>query len=233
LAQLPFREIKSDGIIINSKLFGSHPENEFYKQGYTLVNLMGKYLGLKPLHGYQPCEGDGVNDTPDINAETIFCYPQDSSFYVSDGCYFQDRRMTHNFMDNIPDECAAMFSFGQKVRMHAFLGLKGPRHTLINENYDDCNRFNLISSTKESGDNDVLLYPNPTNNYINIEWKNNNNGEINSYIIYNLLGDKILTGEFNEKVSLDLSFFSQGIYFLFVKTNTGSQAKKIFSVIRN
>lgn len=63
------------------------------------------------------------DDTPEINGATLICLPQREDYFVATGCFGNLRRMNKNSADNIPDDCAAMFTLGQRRKMHANLGV--------------------------------------------------------------------------------------------------------------
>jgi Secretion system C-terminal sorting domain/Pregnancy-associated plasma protein-A len=238
-AQLPFRQSESDGIVIDVDLFGPQKDNPLYSQGYTLVHLMGIYLGLKPLTGFYDDAGDGVDDTPENNIETLLCLPQREDYYVSTGTTGQQRRMTRNFMDNVPDDCAAMFTYGQKVRMHAVLSEKGPRNVLkMNEN-EPCDQ--LTQRSKDQDDltkfkiPDFKLYPNPTSNVLTIEYNreslSKDETENLSYDVFDFTGRKMSFGNLENKMEINVSSWPNGIYF-FVLRNGHTIESQIFEVIR-
>jgi len=79
--------------------------------------------------------------------------------------------------------------------------------------------------------NNLLVYPNPTRGNLNIEFENIGK-KINSVSIVNVLGDKI----YNERLDLntfkysrqiDLSNYSNGIYFVRFKMSDGFVTKKL------
>ena len=73
-------------------------------------------------------------------------------------------------------------------------------------------RFN---SGIEETINDILIYPNPANDLININGINE--GEIS---IYNILGEVIYTNEINQvKSKVDVSSLTSGKYFIQVESN--------------
>lgn len=67
----------------------------------------------------------------------------------------------------------------------------------------------------------LLLYPNPTTNYINIK----TNDAILKAELYNIQGQKVNASFSNNKV--DIQNISNGIYFLKLKTDKGTITKKI------
>ena len=68
-------------------------------------------------------------------------------------------------------------------------------------------------------DNKVNIYPNPAKNQITIEYNSIKNQDL---AIYNLLGQKVYTTTFKDKVDIDISAFQNGVYF--IKINTDKQA---------
>ncbi len=82
---------------------------------------------------------------------------------------------------------------------------------------------------------DIIIYPNPTNNKLNIEFVEKTNNKIEKVSIFNMLGKLIYEKDenvFNSKiVEIDCSNFDAGIYFLNIVTKEGTAIKK-FSVVR-
>ncbi len=74
-----------------------------------------------------------------------------------------------------------------------------------------CNGITAISELNELS-NTIFIYPNPANTEININLPSNNNFEIE---IINTLGESILNTQ--NKHTIDVSQFSNGIYFIKVK----------------
>jgi uncharacterized repeat protein (TIGR03803 family) len=69
----------------------------------------------------------------------------------------------------------------------------------------------------------VLVYPNPTNQILNIE-SENQRAELK---IIDMLGNEIKTEKFSDKTSVDVSDLKKGIYFVSVKTSSGISTQKI------
>jgi hypothetical protein len=92
--------------------------------------------------------------------------------------------------------------------------IKGNSTTSINE-------VNLASN--------FLVQPNPTSGIFNVT-SSNFNGKINEVSIVNILGKEVYRSnsiDNNTNLNFDLSEFSNGIYFLQIKTNKGNLTKKI------
>lgn len=97
---------------------------------------------------------------------------------------------------------------------------------------DGLQNYSLIvsginSSTLSSNSYEIdgfKIYPNPTNNFINI----NSDSVINKIIIYNILGKKITEIKDQEIKRVSLNKFSQGIYFIKAfDNNNNSQIIKV------
>ncbi len=233
-SQLPMRDNKSDGIVIDVDYFGKFPENEEYSEGYTLVHLMGTYLGLKPLTGFSECEGDGIEDTPDINVESLICWEQNEINHVASGCSPNVRRMTRNFMDNIPDECAAMFTYGQKVRMQGMLGLKGARYSSYDETLIGCEKklYKQLNTIENSVQSNIIIYPNPSKYKITVECINFSSNIAQKFEITNILGQTLKTGEILPHLEIGIKDWPQGTYFFIAKSKNSAPVKRSFEVLR-
>jgi hypothetical protein len=68
--------------------------------------------------------------------------------------------------------------------------------------------------------NDLLIYPNPTNDFINILLPNHN---IKQVLIYDLMGSEILQ---TNKTNINISELAYGIYFVKVIDNNGNSCVK-------
>lgn len=65
---------------------------------------------------------------------------------------------------------------------------------------------------------EMMIYPNPTNKYVNIQL---NNAENTKFTLYNMQGVKIKTGDFNSD-PIDVSTLSNGIYLVHLLSKDGS-----------
>ena len=77
----------------------------------------------------------------------------------------------------------------------------------------------------------MSIYPNPTRGVLNIEFNNIDN-KISSLSIVNVLGDRIYNEVLESSTlkysnQLDLSKYSDGIYFVRFKTKDGFITKKL------
>ncbi len=125
-----------DGIVIESKWFGSSPSNST-----VFAHEMGHYLGL--YHTFEGgCEnsdcllqGDRVCDTPPDNSiVAVPCGAEINSCYSdTDSGFTQDQNdMYWNYMDYGNWECYSAFTEGQRDRM--FWHIQNVRYSLLESN---------------------------------------------------------------------------------------------------
>jgi hypothetical protein len=72
---------------------------------------------------------------------------------------------------------------------------------------------------------DILIYPNPASNYINIKTDGN---DIQSINIYDITGKVIYHKDgLTKKLNIDISYLKEGIYFINIRKNTKTINKKL------
>lgn len=193
-----------DGIVIDPFYFGTigtATQNTNFSLGRTATHEVGHYLNLMHPWGNLvsnfDCSGDdGVGDTPQQEEAVTGC---PSSFVFHCG----KKVMTMNFMNFAHDQCMTMFTLGQKERM--LNALMTYRVGLINSA-----ACNPINSNDNILINNILAYPNPMKNELNIDLKQYSN--IN-YIITDLAGKVMLAGILEEgKNQIEVQDFPKGIY---------------------
>ncbi|NUM51083.1 MAG: T9SS type A sorting domain-containing protein [Flavobacteriales bacterium] len=80
-----------------------------------------------------------------------------------------------------------------------------------------------------SNNNDVIAYPNPTSDLVNIRI---NEGVLNSVLITDGIGNIVLSEKINsDNATIDLSTQARGLYFLHIESNTGERIVK--KIIKN
>ena len=86
---------------------------------------------------------------------------------------------------------------------------------------------NISVSIDESYEDNIIVFPNPTNNLLNIKLKNAEQREFDIMLI-NYAGQSVFTGTLsNENNTINTSKFSNGIYFLKIYSNDNIFTKKI------
>jgi hypothetical protein len=126
-AQFPGGKSATDGIVIDSKYFGTTGTATFpFNLGRTATHEVGHYFNLRHIWGDTNCGNDGVADTPTHNAANtgVPTYPHYST------CTGAPVEMTMNYMDYTDDRGMYMFSKLQAARMQATYIVGGPRASL-------------------------------------------------------------------------------------------------------
>lgn len=87
--------------------------------------------------------------------------------------------------------------------------------------------FTTTLATNQFENADFVVYPNPTKNKVNIALKNNLH-TIDAVIVNDILGKTILTKNVkNQNTEVDLSNFSNGVYFVKIKANGNEKIVKL------
>lgn len=218
-AQMPGGIAETDGIVIDYNHFGTNGSAKYpFNEGKTLTHLIGNYLGLYSLWGYERCEDDYVDDTPIHNFENFGCpvYRHVST------CEGQSVEMSMNFMDSSNDACMSMFTKGQKQRIVAMLSEGGPRNNLLS-NYKKIQCENQKTASNQS--NEILIYPNPSKEDINIELPLASNYQtLNLQVLApdgKIIYQTNLDNQNNKPLIIDKSTLSDGLYLFFFISESG------------
>lgn len=210
-----------DGVVIAHNKFGYFPDNG--SLGRTATHEVGHYLGLKhPWGDVESCNSDdGISDTPTCSGPYYGCpsHPQIS-------CGTTDMFM--NFMDYVTDNCMHAFTKGQGQFMQGVLG--NQRLALSNGHEFICGSTTASSNQSELL-NDVLVYPNPMMDNLNIKFPKGFEGKEFVLKLMNIQGtvvaEKKLTSLQN---SMDLSYINDGAYVLKITADDGIFTRKILKL---
>jgi len=198
-----------DGIFYSSIRwgYGNHSELE---EGDDWASVCSHEAGhwLNLAHTFQGgCtgSGDSVDDTP----------PTAGSGIELEGCYNNDfscsvRTNGENFMD-YNHRCKKMFTQGQVERMTAALHLPSRINLWTQENLAETGCIEINTANEEVAlKKDLLVYPNPTSNYLNFRIEDNPS-QLN---IFNTQGQLIKSYflESNDN-QIDVNNYNEGIYF--------------------
>ena len=89
-----------------------------------------------------------------------------------------------------------------------------------------CVKNTVVTGINESGLQNIIVFPNPANNYVEIILKNSGLGM--PFLITNILGQTILSGTIvNDNQRIDVSSLSNGVYI--IKIHTLSEKKIIIT----
>jgi uncharacterized delta-60 repeat protein len=87
------------------------------------------------------------------------------------------------------------------------------------------NNSSTLSLDEFTNDNEVLVYPNPTNDFINIKWNSTAFSETN-YSLFDVAGRIVLKGTINNIGTIDIAILPSSLYFL--RLDKSGKTIKIF-----
>jgi len=137
-----------DGVLVDASAFGagngcgSVSPSAPYNLGRTLTHEIGHYLLLDHIWGGGCNTDDGINDTPNQNADYGGCPSLGQS-----SCSSTDMHM--NYMDYTNDACMYMFSAGQATRMENYIS-----SSLSNITNNASNVYGGVGSTNNDSSED-------------------------------------------------------------------------------
>ncbi len=221
-SQFPGGPAATDGVVIHYRYFGKTGASAPYNKGRTATHEIGHWLNLYHIWGDDAsgsCTGsDYCNDTPNQTDEYYGCptFPQNT-------CSSDDMFM--NYMDYTDDGCMNIFTINQRSRMLATLN--GQRASL--KTSDGCVPGTGIF------DNDILasnlmVYPNPAQNYLNIELSLPDVQDVCISLINNLgqlIYKKNLKNTLNITENINIEELQNGIYLIKIDGQNFSLHRKI------
>jgi hypothetical protein len=201
---------QEDGVVIHYEVFGPNPSLSgallAVNQGRTATHEIGHYLGLRHIWGDGDCSADdGLSDTPSASQAQ-----QQTCDYTSNTCTdsLNDLPdMLENFMDYSDENCMNTFT-QQQVSAMRFV-IQSYRNDLL-----------LSQGSKIQSSLALNIYPNPANEFLNIEALMPNL-EIKSIIIVDLSGRVVKKELSSLYAPIQLSDLSSGIYLINIHTNQG------------
>ena len=221
----------TDGVVIDYHYIGNIGTalaSAPYNKGRTLTHETGHWLGLWHIWGDDgtACTGsDYVSDTPNQADENYTC-PTTSGAVVTDGCSAASPGvMYQNYMDYSDDKCMVMFTAGQKARMQAVMANCVRRLSLTTSTV--CSTTGIEENISNI---DMSVYPNPTNGELFVDISTL---EVQDFTIsvVNTLGQTVKeikqVQSNGGKIKIDLSDKNTGVYFVTVKSKSGSKVKRI------
>lgn len=219
----------TDGVVIDYHYIGNiGTVSSPYNKGRTLTHESGHWMGLWHIWGDDgsACSGsDYVGDTPNSASENYTC-PTTNGAVVTDGCTASSPGVLYqNYMDYSDDKCMVMFTVGQKARMQAVMANCTRRLSLNTSTV--CSVTNIDENVSNI---DMNVYPNPTNGELFVEITALDPQDFTISIV-NTLGQTIKEVKQIQsnggKLKIDLSDKSTGVYFVILKSKTGSKTKRL------
>jgi hypothetical protein len=212
------------GVVSNYKYTGTIGAAKPFDKGRIGAHEGGHCFNLFHIWGDQDCGDDNVSDTPTQKQETSGCptFPNVSCSNSPNGDMFM------NYMDYTDDVCLGMYTKGQVVRMLAVIN-NLPYSALKTSN--GCEPPVNTGINILAADNDLTIYPNPSNGTVTISFTPVDRST-HGVEIQNALGQILYKEEVSDlnetySKSLDLQPFGKGIYTIRLRNKTGEAAKKV------
>ncbi len=180
--------------------------------------------------------GVGNNSNNEL-VDVYIDYNNDGTFAFSERVYQtaggSGKKNGEVFSINFTTPTTGNFVNSQKLRMRVISGFDNnvnPLSSAFTSDYGNIEDYSVVFNPILSVDNneiesvDVSIYPNPTNNSLNI--KNATNNEITSISIFDALGRQVFQSSITDKISV--SNLQNGLYFLKVEFNNSNSITKRF-----
>ena len=229
-----------DGVVLDYRIIGRNNPNEIEipngttdlltVKGRSATHEVGHYLGLRHiwgdggLLGPNDClQSDGIDDTPFASAQSAFdCDKLKNSCSQVESHYNQNMPdLIENFMDYAADDCMNMFTHGQVELMRNVL--LGPRNGLLSQ----------VAATREvSLIPDFTLSPNPASDVVRLDFEITEQTEITIRI--SDIGGHLTLAHIKQQyfpgshqISINVSGFTPGMYFIELRTKVSVAVKKL------
>ena len=218
------------GVVISPQFFGITGATPPYDLGATTTHEIGHCFNLYHIWGDDDgdCGGtihpgsDLCSDTPDQSDANF----DPHTGAIMDACSPNYPGIMYmNFMDYTHDKCLANFTPKQKLRIQACFATNGVLAALKNSN-----ACTPVAVDENQPIIECNIYPNPSDGNVNLNINLNQTDNI-SIITYNMIGDiiaeKIILNADNVDITLDLTAYPAGIYFVKIQSDSQSITKKL------
>ena len=204
---------------------------------------------ITSMSGDEPCkEFYYFNNASDLHtsANVTFTNPSSIGTRSYNGFYEVTNEITATDI-TVLNNTSVSFDAGNRIilypdchiesgaNFHAFIdgcerGCGNGKSGLTSSNKYEMNIYSTsdsINNKSSSMDDEIIAFPNPANNLINIH---SNNNPILSLELINSVGKTVLKKQYDilENVQLNISSFDSGIYFIRVQTDKRIKVFKIF-----
>jgi hypothetical protein len=222
-----------DGVVIAYDVFGTIGNLRApFNKGRTATHEIGHWLGLSHTWGDDNCGDDGIYDTPRQKTYNFGCpsFPKLSTCSET-----ANGDMYMNFMDFTDDACMNMFTIGQKQKMRSlFANNKVRNEFLTSFAYDST----LIQNGPVAVDTSIvtpptislqaMVYPNPVQNNLNIEFTKFNTLQSITINIYNAIGACVYCNKVtNNKSTVQVAHLKSGMYTLVIADGKSKIVQKL------
>ena len=194
---------------MNNQTFNMDSINEVVHLNTTEIwTLVNKTLVAHPFHihdiEFNIIEKNGLPASPSENGwkDVVLVMPNDSVKFITKFTTFADNTTPYMY------HC----------------------HLLHHEDDGMMGSFLVIDTTSSTGiadinlENKFSIFPNPTNDLLNIISKDNKNFSLN---IFNTLGEKVYSSQATSTLKLQTANFANGIYFIQIVSDKKQFTKKI------
>lgn len=232
----------------NNKVFFSAANNgnvniDFYSYNRTTFGFIDKYSipNVIPSGYSTPAVSQLIRFGKKGLATTVY-----DSYYFTEESPFIAILNNSSFVDSIsPEDTSELAQLFVLDTVYTY------EHVIV---YDTLDVYNYISiydtthlsttdtlifyqkTTNVNGNiikSEISLYPNPTNNYINIEITNNNVIENYTVRLYNTLGELFFDSQLTSNLlTIDISSYSKGTYILTLTNNFGQKVATKYVVVK-
>lgn len=230
-SNIPTRE---EGVLVHHRAFGKRTFlGDLYVSGSdagrTLTHELGHYFGLFHIWGDDDglCPGnggsdDGIADTPPQAYSSSGC----NTFPETDQCSPDGSGiMFMNYMDYSNDSCSVMFTEQQVSRMQDKVVAGGYAYSLSLHPW----LLKYPDGSTEQQVNDYVIYPNPTDEQINIVFRHPSQGL--QYIrLIDILGRVVSIKEYDTETayySFSANRLHAGMYFVEMLFNSERKIEKV------
>lgn len=233
-ATFPGGEENKDGVVIHHNVFGTVGAlRTGFNKGRTATHEVAHWLGIKHIWGDEDCGNDGIADTPPQTWYNYGCpdFPRRSACSIDN-----NGDMFMNFMDLTDDACMKLFTLGQARAMRAQFALGARRNSFLRSYRCDGSLASgaplpqdTLPVAKEA--DLVNIYPNPVQDWLNIESKEIATLQGKALEIYSADGklvQSVLLSTNKQKVWLGK--LSPGIYWLKIGQGSDQQILKIIKI---
>ncbi|MEM6318854.1 MAG: zinc-dependent metalloprotease [Bacteroidota bacterium] len=229
---LPWFPADLDAVIIDYRYFGTLASSYPFDEGKSLVHLISNTLMVKSLWTNGKCEDDGLIDTPIHNVPNRGC----PAYVHVSTCFDNPVELTYNYLDNSDDRCLSSFTKSQVERMRKVLqvvrkgwignaaaSICGEASALLSEEAAT-SRDHSLTDDLTNDLPELLIRPNPANNFVEISLKERRNASFEPIDIrlFSASGQLLYDYQLveNTTLSIDSSQWPSGLYF--VKSRIGA-----------